>query len=126
MPSYSLWLLLPDWSFRRCNGSHRPNWPERSHRSHWSHRPDYIDLYRQYPFDLVLSGHTHGGQVCIPLLVNGLFAPNQGWLPKYAGGQYDVEGTCLVISRGLSYNPRLPRVFNPPEVVIVDVEGTAR
>ena len=47
-----------------------------------AHRPDYIDLYRQYPFDLVLSGHTHGGQVCIPLLVNGLFAPNQGWLPN--------------------------------------------
>lgn len=91
-----------------------------------AHRPDYIDLYRQYPFDLVLSGHTHGGQVRIPLLVNGLFAPNQGWFPKYAGGQYDVEGTCLVVSRGLSYNPKLPRVFNPPEVVIVDVEGTAR
>ena len=55
-----------------------------------AHRPDYIDLYRQYPFDLVLSGHTHGGQVRIPLLVNGLFAPDQGWFPQYAGGLYEV------------------------------------
>lgn len=90
-----------------------------------AHRPDYIDLYRQYPFDLVLSGHTHGGQARIPLLVNGLFAPNQGWFPEYAGGLYEVGETHLVVSRGLSYNPRLPRVFNPPEVVILDVAGTA-
>ena len=90
-----------------------------------SHRPEYIDLYRLYPFDLVLCGHTHGGQVRLPPLLNGLFAPNQGWFPKYAGGLYDVDGTQMVISRGLSRNPRLPRVFNPPEVVIVDLEGEA-
>ena len=87
---------------------------------------DYIDLYRQYPFDLVLSGHTHGGQVRIPLLVNGLFAPDQGWFPQYAGGLYEVGETSLVVSRGLSYYPRLPRVFDPPEVVVIDVEGTRK
>lgn len=91
-----------------------------------AHRPDYIDLYRQYPFDLVLSGHTHGGQVRIPLLVNGLFAPDQGWFPQYAGGLYEVGETSLVVSRGLSYYPRLPRVFDPPEVVVIDVEGTRK
>lgn len=91
-----------------------------------AHRPDYIDLYRQYPFDLVLSGHTHGGQVRIPLLVNGLFAPDQGWFPRYAGGLYEVGETSLVVSRGLSYYPRLPRVFDPPEVVVIDVEGTRK
>lgn len=90
-----------------------------------AHRPDYIDLYRKYPFDLVLSGHAHGGQVRIPFLINGLYAPNQGWFPKYAGGRYDVEGTQLIVSRGLSYFPLLPRVFNPPEVVVIDVEGCA-
>lgn len=90
-----------------------------------AHRPDYIDLYRKYPFDLVLSDHAHGGQVRIPFLINGLYAPNQGWFPKYAGGRYDVEGTQLIVSRGLSYFPLLPRVFNPPEVVVIDVEGCA-
>lgn len=90
-----------------------------------AHRPDYIDLYREYPFDLVLCGHTHGGQVRIPLLVNGLFAPNQGWFPAYAGGLYDLENTTLIVSRGLSYYPKLPRIFNPPELVVVDIEGIA-
>ncbi len=84
-----------------------------------AHRPDFIDLYRQYPFDLVLSGHTHGGQVRIPLLINGLYAPNQGWYPKYAGGLYQAGDTAMIVSRGVSYYPKLPRIFNPPEVVMV-------
>ena len=46
-------------------------------------------------------------------------------VPRYAGGLTKLGETHLVVSRGLSYNPRLPRVFNPPEVVIVDVAGTA-
>ena len=56
----------------------------------------------------------------IPLLLNGLYAPNQGFFPRYAGGLYDLDGTSLVVSRGLSIS-RLPRVFNPPEVVVIDL-----
>ena len=54
-----------------------------------SHRPEYYDLYSQYGFDLVLSGHAHGGQWRIPGLLNGLYAPNQGLFPEYAGGLYE-------------------------------------
>ncbi len=86
-----------------------------------SHRPDPIETFSQYGFDLVLSGHTHGGQVRIPFFLNGLYAPDQGWQPKYAGGLYLVNGTALVVSRGLSYYPELPRVFNPPEMVLVEL-----
>lgn len=86
-----------------------------------AHRPERIDDYLPHEPDLVLAGHTHGGQVRIPLILNGLFAPDQGWLPKYGGGFYGFEKTDMIISRGLSYNPRLPRVFNPPEVVVIDV-----
>ena len=88
-----------------------------------AHRPDPIELYSQYGFDLVLSGHAHGGQVRIPFILNGLFAPDEGWFPKYAGGLYDVNGTHMVVSRGLSYYRQLPRVFNPPEVVCVTIQG---
>ncbi|NLD59086.1 MAG: metallophosphoesterase [Clostridiales bacterium] len=89
----------------------------------FAHRPERIEQYRKYPFDLVLAGHAHGGQVRIPLILNGLFAPNQGLFPKYAGGEYRIGGTAMIVSRGLSHYPRLPRVFNPPEVVVVDIEG---
>ena len=89
-----------------------------------AHRPDFYQEYNDLGFDLVLSGHTHGGQVRIPILLNGLFAPNQGFFPKYAGGLYDIKGTQLVISRGLSFYPELPRIFNPPEIVLVTIRGT--
>ena len=88
-----------------------------------AHRPDFIEDYSRLGFDLVLSGHTHGGQVRIPFLLNGLYAPNQGYFPKYAGGLYDVGGTRLLVSRGLSYYPELPRIFNPPEIVLMEIKG---
>lgn len=88
-----------------------------------AHRPEMIDIYLQYDFDLILSGHTHGGQIRIPPLINGLFAPGQGAFPKYAGGSFNFEGKTLVVGRGLSFHRFIPRVFNPPEVVVVDVAG---
>jgi len=88
-----------------------------------SHRPELIETYKQSHFDLVLSGHAHGGQVRIPFLLNGLYSPNQGWFPKYAGGMYDHGSLIQIVSRGVSFNPRLPRIFNPPEVVVIDIKG---
>ncbi|HCF50214.1 MAG TPA: metallophosphoesterase [Syntrophomonas sp.] len=88
-----------------------------------SHRPELVEIYQASAFDLVLSGHAHGGQVRIPFMLNGLYSPNQGWFPKYAGGMYDHGSLTHIVSRGLSFNPRLPRVFNPPEVVVIDIKG---
>lgn len=85
-----------------------------------SHRPEKVDWYEVSGFDLMTAGHAHGGQVRIPLIVNGLFAPNQGWLPKYAGGVYELGETTMVVSRGLCRNA-LPRIWNPPEVVIIEI-----
>lgn len=84
-----------------------------------AHRPELLAKYAQFPFDLVVSGHAHGGQVRIPGLLNGLYAPNQGWFPKLAGGAYTQDGTTLIVSRGLAVRTRLPRIFNRPEVVLV-------
>lgn len=88
-----------------------------------SHRPEYYELYSQYGFDLVLSGHAHGGQWRIPVILNGLYAPNQGLFPKYAGGRYEYEGGSLIVSRGLDrQGVKAPRIFNRPELVIVEIK----
>lgn len=88
-----------------------------------SHRPELINTYLKYGFDLVLSGHAHGGQWRIPVVLNGLFAPNQGYFPKYAGGRYDFAGGVMIVSRGLARETtRIPRVYNRPELVIVCLE----
>lgn len=84
-----------------------------------AHRPELLAKYAQFPLDLVVSGHAHGGQVRILGVLNGLYAPNQGWFPKLAGGAYTQDGTTLIVSRGLAVRTRLPRIFNRPEVVLV-------
>lgn len=89
------------------------------------HRPEVIAKYdATADFDLVLCGHAHGGQVRIPFLVNGLCAPNQGWFPQYAGGRYEVSGTTMIVSRGLSTQKQMgvPRVFNRPEMLLVELQ----
>lgn len=91
-----------------------------------SHRPELIDTYLSYPFDLILSGHAHGGQWRIPGLLNGLLAPHQGLFPAYAGGRYDFDEATMIVSRGLARESTLiPRVFNRPELVIVDLTPAA-
>ena len=88
-----------------------------------SHRPELIDQYRSYGvFDLILSGHAHGGQWRIPGLLNGLLAPNQGFFPQYAGGRYDFPDCTFLVSRGLAReSTSIPRLFNNPELVIIEI-----
>ena len=85
-----------------------------------AHRPEFAETYQQAGFDLTLSGHAHGGQVRVPLLLNGLYAPGQGWFPEYAGGLYDLDGAHLIVGRGLMIDD-MPRIFNPPEIVVVEI-----
>lgn len=87
-----------------------------------THRPERVEDYTGRGFDLVLAGHAHGGQWRLPGLINGLIAPNQGLFPQYAGGEYDLEGTTLIVSRGLAReSTRIPRFYNPPELVIIEL-----
>lgn len=91
-----------------------------------SHRPELIEVYKEFSLDLVVSGHAHGGQVRIPFLLNGLYAPDQGWFPRYAGGMYRHGALTHIVCRGISNNARMPRIFNPPEVVVIDIKGNGR
>lgn len=87
-----------------------------------SHRPEMFSLYVEYGFDVVFSGHAHGGQFRIPF-VGGLIAPDQGLFPKYTSGKYKSDNTTMIVNRGLG-NSIIPiRVFNRPEIVVVTLSS---
>ena len=82
-----------------------------------SHRPEIIDIYSQSKVDLVFTWHAHGGQIRLPF-TDGLFAPNQGLLPKYTSGKFKNGSTEMIVSRGLG-NSLFPfRIFNRPELIV--------
>ena len=88
-----------------------------------AHRPSFVNIYLDYGFDLILTGHAHGGQWRIPGILNGTFAPDEGFFPKYAGGLYSFDnGAEMIVSRGLAReSTRVPRIFNRPELVIIKI-----
>ncbi|MDO4548406.1 MAG: metallophosphoesterase, partial [Clostridia bacterium] len=85
-----------------------------------SHYPSNFDLVAQSDIDLVLSGHLHGGQVNLPYL-DGLYSYEDGFFPPYTEGMFEKDDTKMIVSRGLGNSHSLPRVNNPPELVIVDL-----
>ncbi len=85
-----------------------------------AHRPEFFKNYDKAGFDLVLSGHAHGGQIRLPIL-GGLVAPNQGIFPKYTAGLYTGAHTKMIVSRGLGNSIFPQRIFNRPEIVVVDI-----
>lgn len=73
-----------------------------------------------FPVDLVLTGHFHGGQIRLPL-VGGIYAPYVGFFPEYTEGMYVGEAATAILSTGLGSSPGIPRVNNPPQIVVVDL-----
>ena len=96
---------------------------EKGYRLLMCHHPE---MYRDYVagrnIDLTLCGHAHGGQ--IQFFGRGLYAPGQGLFPKLTHGLYD--GGKMLISRGMTNGakPRVPRINNPCELIIIHLERT--
>lgn len=87
------------------------------------HHPEkYRDYVAGRDIDLTLCGHAHGGQ--IQLFGRGLYAPGQGLFPKLTHGLHD--GGKMLISRGMTNGakPRVPRINNPCELIILNLERT--
>ena len=85
-----------------------------------AHRPDsfiFGDASEVWDIDLVVSGHTHGGQVVLPFL-GGLYVGDQGYFPEYDKGLFDLNKIKILITSGLgSGKQKIPRFNNVPEVV---------
>ena len=93
------------------------------------HRANKLDLLNGMGFDLVLSGHMHGGHIRIPFL-GGLFSPlssirdhGRFLFPAYTNGLYKKEDSLYIVNRGMSNPMKIPRFFNSPEIVIITLES---
>lgn len=90
-----------------------------------AHYPENFALigersYEHHSFDLLLTGHAHGGQIILPF-IGGLISPGEGLDPKYYEGMHEGKNSRMIISRGLG-NSIIPiRIFNRPEIVVLDL-----
>ena len=84
-----------------------------------SHRPHFVQNYKETSFDLILCGHEHGGQWRI--FNKGLYAPNEGLFPKYSHGVYTLGNAKMIVSSGLCKN-WMPRFLNKPEIVSITID----
>ena len=86
-----------------------------------SHNPDAVlSEITVEKADLVLSGHTHGGQIRLPWLGSISGMPNILGR-EYDLGLFDYQGTNLLISAGLGETGPRARLFNPPEIILLNL-----
>ena len=84
-----------------------------------AHRPEKFEVYVANNIDLIFTGHAHGGQARFLGLAG--YAPDQGVFPSYSKGIYRKKKSQMVVSRGLG-NSRVPlRVFNRPELLVIEI-----
>ena len=89
------------------------------------HRANLLDELKGKGFELVLAGHNHGGQVRLPLL-GGVMTPDTKLFPKYTEGIHQIDAhTTAVVSRGLGNTIKIPRIHNPPELVLITLKCAA-
>lgn len=86
-----------------------------------SHRPEKFPIYIEANYDLIFSGHAHGGQWRVPFL-GGIFSPSQGFFPKYTSGKYIQNDSTLIVSRGLGNSSFPIRINNRIELVLVTLK----
>ena len=81
-----------------------------------AHNPMYFRQYAAWGADLVFSGHVHGGIIRLPL-VGGVLNPDYRLFPHYDGGEFDEDGSVMLLGRGLGTHTINVRINNPPELV---------
>lgn len=86
------------------------------------HRNYWMTEYPELPVDLIFCGHAHGGLVRIPG-VGGLIGTDRRLFPDFDAGQFNNGRYTLIVSRGLGNSVSIPRVFNRPEIVCVELSS---
>ncbi|NBI29803.1 metallophosphoesterase [Chengkuizengella marina] len=85
-----------------------------------AHEPDFADIVQDYPVDLQLSGHSHGGQVRLPLIGHIITPPLS---KKYVNGLYEVGDSLKVYTnRGIGTTIYPFRFFCRPEITVITLE----
>lgn len=92
------------------------------------HRANLFDLLSDKGFDLILSGHMHGGQIRIPK-IGGMVCPKTNFIsnsgiifPRYLAGEYESNQTKMIVTRGIGNPTILPRLFNRPEICSITLK----
>lgn len=86
------------------------------------HRNYWMTEYPELPVDLIFCGHAHGGLIRIPG-VGGLIGTDRRLFPDFDAGEYNNGRYTLIVSRGLGNSVSIPRVFNRPEIVCVELSS---
>lgn len=93
--------------------SHRPN-------SYYEEK-DYAEgEVPSWDMDLILSGHEHRGVVCLPFGLGSIWT-HEGLFPEHDYGEMEVGGSKMIITSGFAGYRFVPRIFNPPEIAVIDL-----
>lgn len=90
-----------------------------------AHHPGYMKEYLAYGADLILGGHYHGCVVQLPG-IGGVISTNFTLFPKYSGGIYPEGEQTAVVSRGLGTHSVPLRLWNWPELIVLELSGNER
>lgn len=87
------------------------------------HRPEPFEAFVQRKIDLVLSGHTHGGQIRLPFIADKA-TPSRRWFTKCGAGLFSQNGTDMIVSRGIGTSVLPIRINSNPEVILIELSNT--
>lgn len=88
-----------------------------------SHSPSIVDKYKLIPADLILSGHTHGGQIRLPI-IGAVVGPERSLFPKWEKGIFDIgQGKFLYVDSGLGTSGYPVRFLNQSQISLIEIMG---
>lgn len=89
-----------------------------------THEPDTVDSFQEYPYNLVLSGHSHGGQINIPMIpaINEWAVSTTNLSAKYSGGMYDLDSNAkMYVNTGIGTTHISARFGVVPEISVFTI-----